>query len=550
VTPVVFLETGVANDQGGLKLGLAGKTKWTWVLAFALAGVVAMAGLAGAVAQPPANGNGNGNGRRMIDIKPSEDGKGQTITVRSKQDSGFALVELVNTKTKAVERVLYAGTISDSVTVHAFADDRLKPGTYMVRVRDGIDVVLDKVIDRPDTKDGKWVNPSGLCLQNGAIYVVDGGLETPALVLDPNPEKEWVNDKKEKVKGTFVTYTTAVADAVTIKPSDNPNVTLTLTLSFQPVDLQEFVKVQGQKQADWAALRAKRLPHIVKMNLDGSKVTNWGASGVLDLAKTGIPPGWLRTFVVDESGVGYLPSSGHHALRVGQLGIWDDKYTVGGWDNNPAGPVCTVWVANLAAVGPKKLYIPNNGYANAKIYDPTKPAFEGILFATAQARNFSLPNAIAADAGGNVYMCDQSNLIVKLQDNGKAWTEKYFTDPELKLFLPTGITTSASLVLFGSHGPGPGPFWDSGGGGEFVILWDNGKELARVTRFGAPGFVLENKEFLNPSGIAITPDHSALIVAEDGMVNTDGPAGNARVTRWRLKHLVEDSAPVELKPVK
>ncbi len=511
-----------------------------WALASALAAMLALAPLA--LAQPPAS---NGKSVRLVDIKTSDDARPHTITVRPSQESGFALVELVNTKTKAVERVLYAGTINEPLTLQLKPDEHLKPGMYSVRVRDGIEVVLDKPIARPDAKDGKWVNPTGLCIQNGAMYLIDAGLETPPLVFDTNPEKSWVNEKKEAVKGTFVS---ASPETVTIRPTENQSIVVTVPFALQPVDLQLFIKEQVQKQTDWEALRVSRLPVIIKMNLDGSKITNWGTNGIL--YKLPVPPAYLRTFTVDEAGIGYLPSTGHHFLRVGQLGLLDEKYTLGGWDGNPAGPVCTVNVHNIATVSPKKVYIPSQGYQNVKVYDPTKPGFEGILYSSTPFLSTGAPNGIAADTYGNVYLSGENQLIHKYSDNGKAVTFAYSTDPELKLCWPTGITTSGSLVLFACRGPGPGPFWDSGGGGEFVVLWDNGTSMSRVIRFGAPGFSLENKEFLNPSAISLTADHSALIVVEDGLTNLDGPPGNARVTRFKLKAAIEDAVPLELKPTK
>ena len=48
---------------------------------------------------------------------------------------------------------------------------------------------------------------------------------------------------------------------------------------------------------------------------------------------------------------------------------------------------------------------------------------------------------------------------------------------------------SAGLVWVASHGPGFGPYWDSGGGGEVALYWDDraARQLRLVARFGMPG---------------------------------------------------------------
>jgi hypothetical protein len=493
------------------------------------------------------NGSGGGsNGRRLIDVRPSEDGKSQQITLRSRQDSGFGLVELINPRTKAVERVIHAGPVRDGMSISYRPDEALKAGTYAIRFRDGLDLVVDKPILRPDTADGKWVNPTAVTVQRNGLFVVDAGLHTPDLVLTENDEIEWVNPDGKPVKGVYVS---SDETSVTVTPSENKSITVAFELAKQSAAAQALVKKQKARQVEHEQLKTTRLPHIMKLNLDGSKVTNWGMNGIY--GPVPIAPATLRTFAVDDRGVGYLPSGGHHVNVLGPLGM-PEKLTIGGWDNVPAGPVCTVWVSSLAVAGPKKIYIPNAGYGNMKVYDRTKQGFEGILFAVAPVREPRMPNAIAADSRGNYYIADTTNVLSKYHDDDKTLTFKYHSDPELKMAWPTGVSTSAGLVLVACRGPGFGPYWDSGGGGEIVLFWDNGTELVRVARFGVPGFSLDRMELLNPSGTAISADHSSIYVAEDGMTTivdgAEAPAGNARVTQFKLQHAVEDSVTVELNP--
>ena len=110
-----------------------------------------------------------------------------------------------------------------------------------------------------------------------------------------------------------------------------------------------------------------------------------------------------------------------------------------------------------------------------------------------------------------------------------------------------GPCASAGLVWVAAHGPGPGPFWDSGGGGEVLLFCDDGSKITLIECFGTPGVAANRLEFLNPSAVVMTPDHQELWVVEDGLANADGPPGNARVRHFKIRAAHSEEAPLELR---
>ena len=54
-------------------------------------------------------------------------------------------------------------------------------------------------------------------------------------------------------------------------------------------------------------------------------------------------------------------------------------------------------------------------------------------------------------------------------------------------------------------------------------------------------------EFLNPASAAMSADHTELWVSEDGLPNTEGPPGNARIRRFLLKAANTQEAELDLK---
>lgn len=302
--------------------------------------------------------------------------------------------------------------------------------------------------------------------------------------------------------------------------------------------------VEGQEPAQ-VAERAAKQACIFKMNRrDGTPNPSFGAGGRLarpdmyQFRSIAVEPGTGRLFL----------GSGGHELRVFDATGAPTEQTIGGWDNDPAGPKCLAWCDSLALGAGNRVIIPLPGYGNGKVYDRTKNAFDGILYRFDMGDVNGLSRVICADPRASVvYYTGQSRLISRFTEDGKALTPSYQSDPEVKLAAPTGGCASAGLVWWACHGPGFGPYWDSGGGGEVVLFWDTGKALALVDRFGVPGTAADAMEFMNPSAVAMDASHDEVWVVEDGLPNPEGPPGNARVRRFSLAARHEESVAFELR---
>jgi hypothetical protein len=258
-----------------------------------------------------------------------------------------------------------------------------------------------------------------------------------------------------------------------------------------------------------------------------------------------------RAFAADSEGQIYI-SATYHAVKVFASNGTPTARTIGGWDNDPHGPKCTVWVHSMALGPNKRIYLPN-GYGHVKVYDRTKDAFGGIIGTTQLPGVYiGMDRCITSDMDGAVYIIrGNSGQIERFDDNGKALEPKYLSPSDLKVSFPTGPCASAGLIWVAMHSGAP--LWDSDGG-EAALFWDNGQSIVLVDRFGMPGTGKEDKvEFLNPSAIAMTPDHNAIWVVEDGLVNGDGPPGNARIRKFRITGSETEETPIEMgapKPAK
>ncbi len=478
-------------------------------------------------AQPPKPG-------QSLDIKPSADGKSFTITPRATQDAAWGLIELVNPKTGNVERVLYAGRISRETSIAFTPDVSIKPGEYLLRLRDGITLAFDRPVLRPDSPTGQWVNPTHLAWHNGFLFIGEAGFNTPEIVAQRSPELTWATRDGKTVKGICARVEEGNALIIASDPALG---VVPVDPDKQAPDVTVVVRDVQKQTADWRALIKFQRPFIIKLGPDGKPASNWGDHGYCRDAP--IYPGTMHGLTADENGSLYMPYNDASTVVIGPLGLLE-KRNVGDFTGNAP--------RSVAAAGPKKLYVvPYTGYLKLFVCDRTLDGAAANLYTVSPFKNGSwITNCIAADASGNVYMADPHGTLTKYTDTGKTVEENYVSTPDPVPQQLGGISLSKNLVWLAAHGPGPGPFWDSGGGGEVLLFYDSGKSLSLLARFGTPGLNTDPIEFLNPRATLMTPDHKQLYVAEDGLPNTDGPPGNARVSLFKIKAAFEDATPIQI----
>ncbi len=472
--------------------------------------------------------------KSALDLKPSLDGKSFTITSKTIQDSGWGFIELISPKSGNVERVLYAGRITRDTSVTFTPDAALKPGDYLLRIRDGISLAYDKPILRPDAPDGKWVSPTHLAYQNGFLYVGEAGAGIPEIVAQRSPQLTWTARDGKIFKGICARVEEGNALIIAADPA----------LGVIPVDPEKqsaeatpVVKDVQKQTADWRALIKFSQPFVIKLGPDGKPASNWGDHGYWrDMP---VSSGTMHCMALDDNGCIYMPGGDAYVNFAGPLGMLE-KRSIG--DFTGTAP------RSLAVAGPAKLYvIPYTGYGRIFSADRTKTGGAANLLNVAPFRNGSwITNSIAADAQGNIYLADHEGNLAKCVDNDKTIEEKYVYSAEPKFYGLGGVNLSKGIITAAAHGPGSGPFWDSGGGAEIALFYDNGKSLSLLARYGTPGQTTQQLEFINPRSVIMTPDHKYLYVAEDGIPNTEGPPGNAKVTRFTIKAVLEDTLPIQI----
>jgi hypothetical protein len=278
----------------------------------------------------------------------------------------------------------------------------------------------------------------------------------------------------------------------------------------------------------------KKLAGFIRLNLDGTPDTSFAENGYAPISYR-YPH--VSCMGVDPEGNMYV-SNGYHSTEVFDKNGKSTKRHLAGWNNEPYGPICTGWVnANFVGEG-NKIYFPT-GYGNMKVYDRTKDNFDGALFFKTLPASVSFGRSIVV-SGNTIYIANQYGQIERYIDTGKEIKSQYTTAPEDKLPTPGGFALSGSILWTCVTGPGPGPFWDSGGGGELVLFYDDGNSMEMFDRFGTPGFTEDQVEFLNPSAVAIDPTGTIAWVTENGLtpVPPTGPAGspqgNARLRKFKI----------------
>lgn len=351
------------------------------------------------------------------------------------------------------------------------------------RIRYREDLTLTPDQDLLLPRKEKWVNPCDVAITGKGVYILDRGI----------PATEAVVKKEEGASGEA--------------PTD-----------------------QGAT-------------HVYKFTHDGKPDPSFGDRGRATISEK--PSSHIVvSLAADPSGYVYLPS------ELAEVRVFDPTGAVPapGIGGSAEGAQSTTWAGALT-LGPGKLiYIFSGGLRNLSVYDRTSAGFEGFRYGLKTERTGTTSRSIGSDRRGAIYMATQTDLLLqKIDDTGKELKESYRSDPSDKMYLPMGPSAEAGLIWVADHGPGGGPFWDSGGGGEVLLFWDSGRELSLVSRFGSPGLSKDKLEFLNPCSTAQTPDHLGLWVMEDGLPNADGPPGNARVRRFKIGCARSEEATVELK---
>ncbi|MBI4024471.1 MAG: hypothetical protein HY360_05785 [Verrucomicrobia bacterium] len=281
--------------------------------------------------------------------------------------------------------------------------------------------------------------------------------------------------------------------------------------------------------------------YLYKFSLDGKPDAAFGDRGRAALFDK---PTGMTNLAVDDKGLIYLPSGGHEVLVWSETGERMPQ-AIGGIEDAKSARH-TTWTSG-AALGPDRLIYILSG-CMIRVYDRTKNGFDGFLYTGRFTHPNNFGQSIATDRSGSIYLIAHPvNVFQKIHDTGKEIKEGYVAGAEDKMYAPMGLSAGGSLVWIADHGPGPGPFWDSGGGNEIILFWDNGERLILLDRYGAGGKARDRLEFINPCATAQSPDHTELWVAEDGVKNADGPPGNARVRKFRITAAASEEIPLELK---
>lgn len=482
---------------------------------------------------------------KWLRVERTADPAGVRVDVDPGKGTGLALLQVVDAATGEVVRTLHAGplTQAQSFTV-AGGPAGLPAGTYKARYRGGVEVAFDAAIKRPDAKVPNWLNPTDVTRVGDAVYVFDAG----ELVPETRPEflnEMTVNTLKEKqvITGRF----SSVKDDVLcmLDKVGNGQYVSNFSIVLTPESIA-LVKKMEKGWHEMLAKRRERGPRIFKMDRGGKADTSFGENGALVL-----DPAihlYYRAFGVDPASGNVLIGSGGHELLVFDRAGKPTPQTIGGWEAPPLDSKwCTPGPTSFAFGPNNRIYIPGGPYANGKVYDCTKSGHDGILYPFVLPECEGLDRYICGDGRGAFYTCGRAEQVTKHFDDGKAVKIVSTTTPELKLARPTGGCAGGGLVWWVCHGPGYGPFWDSGGGGEIVMFWDAGSELKLIDRFGVPGLAEDAVEFLNPSAVSVNAQQTEMWITEDGGVNKDGPKGNARVQRFLITARDAEEVLIEIK---
>lgn len=426
----------------------------------------------------------------QMTLQPSGDNAWRA-NISAARPGAIALVEILDAKTGRCVRTLHAGPLGEPREFPVNGRTaRLKPGSYRLRYREDIHLVADTELKLPGKQ--AWVNPVDVALTGKSLFVLDAGL----VVTEVVPEQDGKSAVEAVTKGQTCVY---------------------------------------------------------KFNRDLSPDLKFGDRGRLIIRESPTP---FRSLAADEGGLVYYPDGM-------QVEAWDGSddtplYRIGGMDPAWAPDHYTAKGKNTQEVGGvalgagPKIYLGILAHFTLRAYDRTRKDFDGFLYSVSAREGLTgdLDRCIASDGEGAIYFADRAGQIRKIEDTGKELKISYASGLEHKICHAMGASASAGIVCVAAHGPGDGPFWDSGGGSEVVFLWDDGSSLQQVARFGSPVPHAEQVQFMNPSAAILSPDHTELWVSEDGQKNEEGPPGSARVRRFKITSARTEEIPFEWRTAK
>jgi hypothetical protein len=425
----------------------------------------------------------------LLKVERLPDGSGAHIQVFPSSLVGPGLLELLDARSGHCVRTLRAGSFSNGEKVSVEKGPRLPSGNYRVRYREGIALEWETLLIPAGQR--KWLNPQALTMNRKAVYVLDCGI--------PRIPSHKITD------GSTAAEVPATGETC-----------------------------------------------LYKFLTDGKADETFGDQGRVILSDK--PTTYPHSFMaVDEDGAFFMSSKSNYDVTSLDPSGDPTNQLIGGFagsGSDPFSPKNTVWVRNVTVGSGKLIYI-FSGCGMIRAYDSTQSGTRGFRYGVKTKGKIEGDcRSMTSDRRGAIFIVTNSKLIQKYEDTGQELKEgsssRPPSKPSDKIYVPTGLSAAGDLIWVADHGPGPGPFWDSGGGHELVLFWDNEKELQLVERFGTPGLSAQKLQFHNPCATAMTPDHLQLWVAEDGLPNDDGPPGNARVRKFRITSCASEEIPLDL----
>jgi len=308
--------------------------------------------------------------------------------------------------------------------------NKLPPGSYRARYREGIKLVYDSDLLLPNKE--KWINPTGLQISDKGMYVLDSGKVPPAKKTgDPAPDAPPEDDptnqsyifKFSKDGKPDISF----GDRGRIAPFPKATGMRAFAVNKEPLN-NKLYNLGNVAQPPPAVYRGKpqpgpAVPHIKLVNVIYFQALRKARS---------------------------ISGSGSHNVNI--LSAAGDliQQTIGGWDSDPHGPKCTVWVNSLALGTDHRIYIPN-GYGHVKVYDRRKNAFERIIGTTNLTDYTGLDRCVASDMEGAVYIIGRSARLQRFDDTGKALVPTYHSQAAQPSITATfdGSTPSAAFIRDG-----------------------------------------------------------------------------------------------------